>query len=259
MVDGTTPPAAPPFPGRPVVDYAARTPTETGTLSQRYALYFAPPAGSPLAGFGARWLGRDAHTGAAVAQPTVDGVPPDRLAALTASPRLYGFHATLKAPFRLGPGVTADGLREALAGFAAGRRSFALRLGLRSLHGFLALMEAEPSDDLRTLADDCVTAFDAFRAPMPAEERERRARGLDQHHRAHLDRWGYPYVLDTFRFHMTLSERLSDGDAALLRWTLGPLAAAVCADPIRVDAVTLFVQPREGAPFVLDGRHPFGG
>jgi putative phosphonate metabolism protein len=259
MVDGTTPPAPSPFRGRPVLDYAAPTPTETGTLSHRYALYFAPPAGSPLAGFGARWLGRDAHTGAAVAQPAVDGVPPDLLAALTASPRLYGFHATLKAPFRLGPGVTADGLREALAGFAAGRRSFDLRLGLRSLHGFLALMEAEPSDDLQALADACVVEFDAFRAPMPAEDRDRRAKGLDQHHRAHLDRWGYPYVLDTFRFHMTLSERLSDGDAALLRWTLGPLAAAVCADPIRVDAVTLFVQPGEGAPFVVDGRHPFGG
>lgn len=259
MVDGTTPPMPPPFRAGPAPYYAARTPTETGTLSHRYALYFAPPAGSPLAGFGARWLGRDAHTGAAVAQPAVDGVPPDRLATLTASPRLYGFHATLKAPFRLAPGVTADGLREALAGFAAGRRSFDLRLGLRALHGFLALMEVEPSDDLRALADECVTAFDASRAPMPAEERARRARGLDQRHLAHLDRWGYPYVLDTFRFHMTLSERLSEADAALVRRTLDPLAAAVCRDPVRVDAVTLFVQQAAGAPFVVDRRFPFGG
>lgn len=228
-------------------------------MSPRYALYFAPPAGSPLADFGARWLGRDAHTGADLAQPAVEGIAPDRLAALTASPRLYGFHATLKAPIRLAPGRSADGLREALAAFAAGRRAFALRLGLRSLHGFLALMEAEPSDDLRALADACVVDFDDFRAPMPAEERARRAKGLDARQGAHLDRWGYPYVLDTFRFHMTLSERLSEADAALVRRTLDPLAAAVCREPVRVDAVTLSVQPEPGAPFVVDRRFPFGG
>lgn len=228
-------------------------------MNRRHALYFAPPADCPLAAFGARWLGRDAHAGVDLPQPGVGGLPPGRLAALTASPRLYGFHATLKAPFRLAPGATDDALRDALSSFAAARRSFDLRLGLRSLHGFLALMETEPSDDLRALADDCVTAFDAFRAPMPPEERARRAKGLDPRHLAHLDRWGYPYVLDTFRFHMTLSERLSEEDAAPVRRTLDPLAEAVCAGPVRVDAVTLFVQPGEGAPFVADRRFPFGG
>ena len=232
---------------------------ETCPLSPRHALYFAPPAGHPLAAFGARWLGRDAHADAPLSRPAVPGIAPDRLAALTASPRRYGFHATLKAPFRLGPGRTAEGLREALATFAAARRAFDVRLELRSHHGFLALMEAEPSDGLRALADDCVVAFDAFRAPMPPEERHRRAKGLDARHLAHLDRWGYPYVLDTFRFHMTLSERLTEADAALVRPTLDPLAAAVCAEPVRVDAVTLFVQPAEGAPFVVDRRFPFGG
>jgi putative phosphonate metabolism protein len=228
-------------------------------VTARYALYFAPPAGDALVDFGARWLGRDAHNGAAVLQPSVDGMSPARLAELTASPRLYGFHATLKAPFRLAEGATIQALRARLAVFAAGRRAFDLRLGLRSLHGFLALMEIEPSPDLQALADDCVTGFDDLRAPMPAEERARRARGLDANQAAHLDRWGYPYVLDTFRFHMTLSERLSEADATIVRRTLDPLAAAVCADPVRVDAVTLFVQPDEGAPFLVDGRFPLGG
>jgi len=228
-------------------------------VTVRCALYYAPAAGDALADLGARWLGRDVHGGGVVVQPTVDGMTQARLAELTASPRLYGFHATLKAPFRLAEGATIQALRERLVVFAADRRAFDLRLGLRSLHGFLALMEVEPSPDLQALADDCVTGFDDLRAPMPAEERTRRARGLDANQAAHLDRWGYPYVLDTFRFHMTLSERLSEVDATIVRRTLDPLAAAVCADAVRVDAVTLFVQPEEGAPFLVDGRFPFGG
>ncbi|HZH28278.1 MAG TPA: DUF1045 domain-containing protein [Azospirillaceae bacterium] len=227
---------------------------------RRIAVYYAPAPGSALHVFGSRWLGRDAATGVTLPQPVVPGVEPDRLARLTAAPRGYGFHATLKPPFRLAAGRTEAELRTALASFAASRRPFRVRLGLRSLGGFLALMLAEPSSEMQQLADACVMDLDAFRGPPSEAERAKRMRvGLTARQVELLDRWGYPYVLDQFRFHMTLSERLSKADAALLMRALESLAAEVCAGPVTVDAVTLFEQPSASAPFTITGRFPFGG
>ena len=76
----------------------------------RYALYFAPAAGSAWDRFGASWLGRSAHTGVSLAQPEIRGLDAARFRALTGAPRRYGFHATLKPPFRLAAGCTPDDL-----------------------------------------------------------------------------------------------------------------------------------------------------
>jgi len=227
---------------------------------RRFAVYYAPAPGSALHAFGSCWLGRDAATGATLPQPVVPGGEPDRLARLTAAPRGYGFHATLKPPFRLAAGRTEAELRAAVASFAAPRRPFRIRLELKPLGGFLALMLAEPSPEMQQLGDACVMDLDAFRAPPSAAERAKRMQaGLTPRQVELLDRWGYPYVLDQFRFHMTLTERLSNADAAPLMRFLEPLAAEVCAEPVTVDAVTLFEQPAAGAPFTIAGRFPFGG
>jgi len=229
-------------------------------VTARYAVYVAPDPTSDLHRFGARWLGRDAATGAPVPQPDVPGVPPDELARITASPRRYGFHATLKAPFRLAEGSDADALDDAVAALAAGIRPFEVRLGLRTLHGFLALMLAEPSPAMQRLADACVERLDRFRAPPSEAERARRlSAGLSPEQARHLDRWGYPYVFEQFRFHMTLSERLDEALAARVRAVLDPEAAAACAAPVLVDALSVFVEPAPGADFLIRSRHPFGG
>ncbi|MGQ3281168.1 MAG: DUF1045 domain-containing protein, partial [Shinella sp.] len=70
----------------------------------RYALYFTPSASDPLTLSAQRWLGRNAFTGATLAQLSVQGFDAATLAGLTADPRRYGFHATLKAPFSLAEG-----------------------------------------------------------------------------------------------------------------------------------------------------------
>ena len=73
--------------------------------------------------------------------------------------------------------------------------------------GFVAIVPATPSPGLDELAADCVTGFERFRLPMTAQERSRRlAAGLSQHQTANLERWGYPYVFEEFRFHMTLTD-----------------------------------------------------
>ena len=234
---------------------------EPDPTAPRYALYVAPSPASPLAEFGADWLGRDCASGEARAQPSVDGLAADRLAEITASARSYGFHATIKPPFHLRPGYEEADLRAAFADFAAGRESFDVQLGLRSLGGFLALMMTPPDHRMNALAADAVRDLDVFRAlPSEAELNRRRTAGLSAQQEALLQQWGYPYVMGEFRFHMTLSSRLPDGpERDAVAAALAPLCEMVTRTPFRVDAVALFKQPEKGAPFVQVERYPFSG
>ena len=136
----------------------------------RYAIYYAPDPGSALAVFGRSWLGYDAEAGAPVAQPELAGISPRRLAEITAEPRRYGFHATLKPPFSLRPGRDADSLANATRSFAARQAAItAPPLKLATIDGFWALVPSQPCPPLDHLAADCVRHFDAFRAP-PSED-----------------------------------------------------------------------------------------
>jgi putative phosphonate metabolism protein len=235
--------------------------SEPDPQAPRYALYVAPEPGSPLAEFGADWLGRDCATGERRQQPVVDGLSAGRLAELTESARSYGFHATIKPPFYLRAGRSEAELVEAFAAFARGREPFDVQLGLRSLGGFLALMMTPPDHRMNALAADAVRDLDPFRAlPSDSELARRRESGLSAQQETLLQHWGYPYVMGEFRFHMTLSARLPDGperDAIVA--ALAPRAEAVTAERFRVDAVALFKQPHKGADFVQVTRFGFGG
>jgi putative phosphonate metabolism protein len=210
----------------------------------RYAIYYAPPSRKPLARFGAALLGYDALSGNDVAFPKdVVAATPD-WHDLTQDPRKYGFHATLKAPFALAPGTTEAELLAACADFARQPREIPLiKPAVHAISGFIAVVPAERSAALQALAQDCVEAFDTFRAPLSAEDRARRkpealtARQLEQ-----LDRWGYPYVGEDFRFHMTLTGRMPDSRhrpiLAMLRARLDALALTSLA----IDRIALFRQ-----------------
>ena len=92
---------------------------------------------------------------------------------LTADPRLYGFHATLKPPMRLNHGWFP--LLEDAEALAARIAPFPLPpLHVTDLGGFLALRETTPCPALHTLADTCVTGLDAHRVPPDAAEIARR-------------------------------------------------------------------------------------
>ncbi len=228
-------------------------------MSARYAVYFAPPPGSALAEFGAVWLGRDCADGTARAQPAVDGLSPTRLAEITTSPRHYGFHGTLKPPFALADGCCEADLLAAVAAFAAARAGFdAPPLRVAALSGFTALVLSAPCPAMRDLAADCVRDLDRFRAPAGAAElARRRAAGLSPRQDALLRAWGYPYVMDEFRFHMTLTERLPAADRAVVMAALAPLAAPVTEAPLQVDGIAVFHQPDRESPFNLLRRFPF--
>ena len=230
-------------------------------MSARYAIYFAPPRGGDLARFGDHWLGRDAESGAALQPPPHAGVGDAELRALTEAPRQYGFHGTFKAPFRLADGADVQHLHAALSTFARRQASFALRgLRLRAIGDFLALVPSEDSPPLSRLAEACVTEFDAFRAPPePADLAKRHAAGLTPRQTELLARWGYPYVMDEFRFHLTLTGSIPD-EASRVRLSLliTSLAAPILKQPVPVREICLFHQPDRKTAFRLVARFPFG-
>ncbi|WP_336486988.1 DUF1045 domain-containing protein [Methylobacterium nigriterrae] len=215
----------------------------------RYALYFTPAPGSALARFGAGVLG--------------DGPPPDcvvaagaALAAVTAEPRTYGFHATLKAPMRLAAGIGEDALVRACAALTEHRRPLpAGRLQVALLGSFVALVPEAPVPDVDLFAAECVAALDVLRAPLTEAERARRRPDrLDPRGRALLDRWGYPHVFEAFRFHMTLTGSLAAEEREL--W-LARMARAYDAEAsVVIDAVTVMRQ-EGGEPFRILQRIPF--
>ncbi len=214
----------------------------------RVALYWAADRQDPLTIAGNAWLGRDPESGAPVAQPAIAG-----LAEAAAAPRLYGFHATLRPPMRLATGWEEFiGAAQALADAAA---PFALPLlGVVADGGFIALGLQAPCPALHALADACVTGTDRHRlAAGSAELARRRAAGLSPRQEAMLLRWGYPHVLEEWRFHMTLTGRLAPEAMARLLPLAEAHFAPALAMPRRVHAITVFTQ-RGDAPFLIAER-----
>ncbi len=220
----------------------------------RVALYYAPALSDPLWRAGCAWLGRDPETAATLRQPDL----PD-IHAVTADARLYGFHCTLKPPMRLSTNYHA--FVDDAAALARGLAPFAMpRLHVADLSGFLAVREAEPCPALNALADVCVAGVDHHRAlPNAAELARRRQGSLSAAREANLVRWGYPGVFDEWRFHMTLTRRLTEPEhAVFLPATQSHLAPAL-PYPRRVEEICVFTQAGPGAAFTIAERLPMRG
>jgi ribose 1,5-bisphosphokinase len=231
-------------------------------MTARYALYFAPHADLEWWQFGSHWLGRCAATGRELPQPDIGGVERAVFAALTAEPRRYGFHATLKPPFRLSRGAQLPDLVLALDRLCSAQASFCLPpLEVAELGGFLALLPSSRAPRIEALAAACLRGMDRFRAPMSAAELARRRRSpLSAREDELLRRWGYPYVLDRFRFHFSLTGSLREAGpdvVAALRRTAAEAAARRAAEPLLVDSVCIFEEPASGADLRIVHRSRF--
>jgi putative phosphonate metabolism protein len=226
----------------------------------RYAIYYLPPDDCAFAHAGNRWLGRDAASGEFLEQPQCPGLTPTRLAQLTAAARRYGFHGTLKPPFALRAGRSLAELEYAVAALAARQRAFRFQVRPAPLAGFLAWLPASDLDAIEAVAKACVTKLDEFRQPPSAAELTRRlAAGLSRNQEALLRRWGYPHVLDEFRFHLTLTDAASGAEAQALLAALAAGAAGHAHEAISFDSLCLFAEPAPGADFRLIARYGFDG
>ncbi|MEX3977545.1 DUF1045 domain-containing protein [Paraburkholderia sp. EG287A] len=227
----------------------------------RFALYYAPPRESAWWRAGCAWLGRDPETGDTLAPPPWLAGLTQPLETLTVAPRRYGWHGTLVPPFRLAPGVTPAALLAAAQQWAQGQARFEASVEAALLGRFVALRPADDAAEtaLRELAANALRALGSLRAPQtPAELAKRLDAPLTQRQRAYVETWGYPYVFEEFRFHMTLSDSLNDAQ------TCAQLVDAWNrqmhdANPLPVDGAALFVEPGPGAPFALWRRLPFAG
>ncbi|SCB21390.1 putative phosphonate metabolism protein [Bradyrhizobium shewense] len=224
----------------------------------RYAIYFAAGSDSALSRFGAELLGYDACTGNELPFPhDALHVAPDWRNVST-DPRKYGFHATLKAPMALAPGRSEAELMAACAAFAGRPRPLPVILPVvDSLSGFIAVIPAEPVEALQQLAADCVRDFDSFRAALSAEDRARRKpEKLNERQRDYLDRWGYPYVMEEFRFHMTLTGRLDAERRGPILEMLRTRFAALGIETLAIDRIALFRQDDASARFHIVDEWP---
>ena len=234
------------------------TTLKTPHATARYAVYFSPGESDPWWHAGCSWLGRCARTGLDRAQPIIDGVGADQLAVFTQAPRRYGWHATLKAPFALLAGQTLADLQLELSAVASQHRAFQLpRLKVAHMDGFLGLVIEGDDQPVQHIGAHCVTALHPFAAPLPpAEVVRRRGAGLSERQEQMLHTWGYPHVLDQFRFHMSLTGSLQAASAA----EVGALQAGAMRHfeslpPVRFDSLSLFVETAPGAPFRWVSSH----
>jgi putative phosphonate metabolism protein len=228
----------------------------------RYAIYFAPERDTPLWAFGCRILGRDPETGEDLEPFVPEGISAEDWQRHTASARRYGFHATLKAPFRLADGRTEDGLRKALADFGAEQAPFTVAPPALRLHGtYAALLLSEPSPEVHALGASCVSTFDDFRAALSPQERAKRhEEKLTQAQRQNLDRWGYPYVFNAFTFHMTLAGPLPEDVAETVCASLErEYEASGARHALAFRSVALYREPEGGGPLALIARAALSG
>ena len=219
--------------------------------SPRYAIYFAPAPNTPWWRFGADVLGLDADGGApSPAMLVPAGIGPDQWRDMTIEARRYGFHATLKAPFRLSTGTSLRVLMDRISALAGTLRIVPLgRLEPTAFPGFVALAPAVSPPGLAELAARCVLELDDLRAPLQPSDIARRqpdrldARGLEL-----LHAYGYPHVLERFRFHMTVANCAQADLVQRLMEALLPLTAALNRDaPLHLDRLCLFEEAAPGA------------
>lgn len=220
----------------------------------RYALYFAPPADHPLSRVAAGWLGRDAFGGRVPARQ----MPPE-WEPLIADPRRYGFHATLKPPMALKPEYRSWHLQQDVIRFCAELRPVDIgRLEVARIGRFFALVPVAATPALHGLADAVVAAFDGFRAPMsPQEFARRNTPSLDAVEVDNLRTWGYPYVFERFRFHLSLTGPVPDPLADEIGAELKRRFEPCLAEPLCVDALAIFMEETPGAEFVALSRTAF--
>lgn len=221
---------------------------------RRYAIYYAPEKGSAWGEFGVAWLGWDAQSGTRPDAPADLPPLPVAHAEITARPRKYGLHGTLKAPFRLAQGTSPDALREAARRLAAQCPAPQLAgLRLARLGHFLALVPDGPAPDLAALALTCTEQLDRFRAPLTeAELAKRRKSPLTAPQERYLERFGYPYVGDEFRFHITLTGPLDGDTANAVEQLLQDRLAANLPRPFIIRDIALFGEAQDGRFHILE-------
>ena len=220
--------------------------------SSRFAIYFAPEISSALHMLGSQWIGRDANSGKLIKQPKIPDITSEYFYKITKNPRLYGFHATLKAPFQLNKEFTLKDLCSEIQRLSALSKPFSIDLKVQELGNFIALMMDRKEQKVQNLASKLVENLDQFRAPLHQEEIDkRRTSTLTSSEDKNLLNWGYPYVFNDFRFHITLTERIQvRSDREFMVSGASSHFSKSLDNATTVSSISLFFQESSNADFL---------
>jgi len=223
----------------------------------RCAIYFVPPPDDPLTVAAAQWLRRDAYTGAGIATE-IEGLTERDHAFLTALPRRFGFHATLKAPFHLADGRSVHELERQMTRFCNTVAPLSIKTRIALVDSIFAIVPVKADPDLDMLAARVVTEFDAFRSQLTEIDIARRdVSRLTGRQLANLMNWGYPHVFDQFRFHMTLTGPIDHLERDHVMTVLDRHFGALGSGPLEIGQMVLTVEPEPHAPFIVHSSHRF--
>lgn len=230
-------------------------------MFSRYSVYYAPRAGA-FADAAATWLGRSCETGLVIPQPELEGLA-GALPGLTSKPRKYGFHGTLRAPFRPAAGQDQRSIASAIADIAAHlqpARCDGLDVG--NPYGFgVALIPVGDEAEILALAAQVVALTDQLRAPLTEEEITQRERteNLNPRQREYLHRWGYPMVMEELSFQLTLSNRVASDVQLVLEEGVARHFAGLLPSPFVIEDLCLFGENAETGLFRILGRYRLSG
>jgi hypothetical protein len=226
-------------------------------MSARYAIYYSPELGSPLDIFGRTWFDEKTNGN----PKAVANLNPKRLEELSELSRKYGFHGTLKPPFSLNPSTSVESLLSAARVFARSLSPIEIPpLELAIIGKFIALTPTSQSAALEKLSAACVRAFEAYRLPLSDEQLANyKQNKLTVHQEQMLEHWGYPYVMEEFRFHISVTDRIDDPhEREEIIDALEKVAGPMLSKPVLVREITVFSQTGLDAPMVAIERIPFG-
>ncbi len=230
------------------------------TLFKRVAIFYAPGSQTALWEFGGNWLGWDVQHAKSVTHPDINGLP-EPIETLVATPQKYGFHGTLKAPFRLHSDQTIDGLKAAMKVFCDQRQPFTIgKMKVATLGRFVAIIQENPSEMFAEFASEIVTHFDEFRAPLSDEDiaKRRNKSKLTARQDELMLKWGYPYIFEEFKFHLTLTGKLSEQNAQIVCDRLSDHLKPILDAPVEAVDLCLYGE-REDGRFEIIERFPFSG
>ncbi|MCY4302093.1 MAG: DUF1045 domain-containing protein [Aestuariivita sp.] len=226
--------------------------------TQRYAVFFVPETTDRWANFCTSWLGWDSVTGNSVSHPEISMVG-CTISALTDVPRRYGLHATLKPPFRLAPEKSERTLEQAIAELTGTLAPICLdSLEITRLNRMLMLTAVGFPSTINHLSARLVMELDCHRAALTDLEFSRHKPDvLTPAQTRNLNEWGYPYVLDEYRFHITLTSKLPRDELSHTELILAKELKPKLPRPIHINNISLMREDDNGY-FHLLKRFPLG-
>ena len=184
----------------------------------RYAIYYAPPKESSLEEFGRYWFGWDPLNAKLINNKQrinyLNGFGIKNLKNIDKNvliAKKYGFHGTLIPPFKLNKNYSTNLLFKKTEDIAKKFKKFKFyKFKLKKMNNFYAFVQNKKNNNINKLSNRLVRELFKFRSPLTKKEIDRRNPSkLSKLQLNILYKWGYPYLMSEFNFHMTLASEVT--------------------------------------------------